>query len=681
MDSIDTREWLLTNGLGGFASGTVCDAHTRTYHGWLIAALEPPGQRTLLLSRIDATLEVSGQSFELGTNIWVSGTIAPLGYKRLHSFQTNPTPHWVWSHPDWQFSREILLPHGLSSLTEDTTPHCCNRVLIRYRYDGQEAAVLKLRPLIGDRNFHAQQHADPDLQFSQVIEPQRIHLQAMRRDWIGTLWQLAWTQGEYHPDAVWYWSYRYPEETQRGLGDQEDLFSPGYLTVRLQPGESVTLEGRVEPPAAIHYPLPDRHSFDHALQLEQQRLSDRLTPALEQFALKHPHKPEKMAMLRQLLQAGDQFITYRASINGPTVIAGYHWFNDWGRDTLIALPGLALTTQQFSLAKGLLETFGKYCQDGLIPNTFPDAGSDPAYNSLDAVLWWIETLGLYLEATQDWDFLQEQYPIVRRIYKSFMAGTSYHIRIDAFDGLVTWEFPGVALTWMDALVDGQPVTPRQGKPIEINALWYSALCWAQQWAERLQQMSQDEDEILKLGNQARRYAQQAEQVKASLQKFWNAEYSYFYDRIEPNDCPDGSIRPNAVIALSLYHCGFSTQQAQQGLQIARDRLLTPYGLRSLDPFHPAYIGRYAGNSRHRDRAYHQGTVWSWLIGPFIRAWKRFYPADPLPWRSDRLLDHLQHQVGLGTISEIFDGDFPHTAQGAIAQAWSVAELIRHWNDI
>ncbi|MDX2214972.1 MAG: amylo-alpha-1,6-glucosidase [Oculatellaceae cyanobacterium bins.114] len=681
MDSLDTREWLLTNGLGGFASGTVCDAHTRTYHGWLIAALEPPVQRTLLLSRIDATLEISGQGFELGTNVWVSGTIAPLGYKLLQSFQTHPIPRWVWGHYDWQFSREILLPYGLSPSIEDKPPSFCNRVLIRYRYEGQDPALLKLRPIIGDRNFHAQQHTDPDLRFSQVIEPQRIHLQAMRSNWVGTLWQLAWTQGQYHPDAVWYWSYRYLEETQRGLRDQEDLFSPGYLTILLQPGESVTLEGRVDPPGTTYYPLPDRHSFDQALQLEQQRLSDRITPALEQFGLKEAsHQSEQALILQQLLQAGEQFITYRASIAGPTVIAGYHWFNDWGRDTLIALPGLALTTHQFSLAKGLLETFGTYCQDGLIPNTFPDASSRPTYNSLDAALWWIETLGLYLEATQDWDFLRDQYPIVQRIYKAFMAGTSYHIRIDAFDGLVTWEFPGVALTWMDAVVDGQPVTPRQGKPIEINALWYSALCWANQWAERLQKNANG-DETTKFVNQARRYAQQAEQVKASLQKFWNAEYGYFYDRIEPNDRPDGSIRPNAVIALSLYHCGFSAQQAQQALQVARDRLLTPYGLRSLDPFHPSYLGRYAGNPRYRDCAYHQGTVWSWLIGPFIRAWQRFYPTEPLPWSGDRLFEHLQHQAGLGSISEIFDGDAPHAPQGAIAQAWSVAELIRHWNDL
>lgn len=677
--TLDTREWLITNGLGGYASGTVCDAHTRTYHGWLMGALDPPGQRTLLLSRIDATLEFADQQFEFGTNYWVSGVVAPCGYQLLRSFQTEPVPTWVWGHNEWQFSRELVLPYGLQpSGNSNLHPQFCNRLLVRYRYEGVKPAVLKLRPIIGDRNFHSQQHIDPDLQFSQVVESQRILLQATRPNWVGTSWQLAWTHGHYLPAGAWYWSYHYPEETQRGLGDQEDLYSPGYLTVSLEPGDSLTLEARVDPTGSSQTHLSlDHQTFDRVVRAGEGRLADYGAALLEQAA----SEPNQYPLLRSLLRAGDQFITYRASIKGPTVIAGYPWFNDWGRDTLIALPGLALTPQRFSLARGLLETFGNYCKDGLIPNTFPDASSQPAYNSLDASLWWIETLGLYLEATQDWDFLRQQYPVVRRIYKALMAGTSYHIRIDAFDGLVTWEFPGVALTWMDAVVDGEPVTPRQGKPIEINALWYSALCWAQRWAEWLQQDSANPDDATKFGNQVRRYGLQAEQVKASLQKFWNPEQDYFYDRIAPNDRPVASIRPNAIIALSLYHCGFQDHYGRRVLQVACDRLLTPYGLRSLDPADPSYVGQYTGTIRQRDRAYHQGTVWSWLIGPFIRSWQRFYPNEPLPWNSKALLDHLEHDAGLGSISEIFDGDAPHNPQGAIAQAWSVAELTRHWQDV
>ncbi len=702
MKDLDTREWLLTNGLGSFASGTVCDARTRTYHGWLMAALEPPGRRTLLLSHLDASLEVAGEIWALSTNFWSSGKIDPLGYQLLRSFEIEPAPRWTWGQEHWQLTRQLVMPYGLigeevrgeTTLTTDESVErrasrrldlpvasCplplggkapfCNRILIQYNYEGSEVATLRLRPLIGDRDFHHQQTADEELQFSQLVGPQHIYLQAIRAGQVGMPWQLRWSTGHYQPEGVWYWNYYYPEENRRGLGDREDLYSPGYLTIILHPGESLTLEARV---GWSESALPELNPqlFEQAVQAEQDRqnqLFARVPVTL---------KSEQERIWRQLLRAGDQFIAYRASIGSPTVIAGYPWFNDWGRDTLIALPGLALATGRFALAKGLLETFGCYCRDGLIPNTFPDAGAEPIYNSIDASLWWIEILGLYLETTQDWDFLTEQYPVVQKIYKAFTAGTLFNIRVDAADGLLTWDAPNVALTWMDAVIDGHPVTPRLGKPVEINALWYSTLCWATQWTEKL--VTDTNVDTVRLLRQAKRYAQQAQQVKASLQKFWNREQNYLYDTIEPDDRPDARIRPNAVLALSVYHCGFSKPQARRVLHVARDRLLTPYGLRSLDPADPDYIGYYNGDRWHRDNAYHQGTVWSWLIGPFVRAWKRFYDTEPLPWDCQSLLDHLQQQACLGSISEIFDGDPPHSPQGAIAQAWSVAELIRHFSD-
>jgi len=696
MGDLDTREWLLTNGLGSFASGTVSDARTRTYHGWLIAALEPPSQRTLLLSHLEASLEVASSVVALGTNFWGSGAIEPTGYKLLQSFEVEPVPTWIWAQDNWQLSRQLVMPYGFAEEAREqgskgageqskiqnslSQPSFCNRILIQYCYEGSNVAILKLRPMIGDRDFHHQQQAQPDLQFSQLIGQQQICLQAVRAGQVGTPWQLRWTQGDYQADPVWYWDYSLPEETLRGLGDREDLYSPGYLTINLQPGATLTVEARVGwADSQSLSPL----EFEQAVQAEQERCHDfRLGEAGEESQNVAPQKQlnnPKSKLWQQLLRAGDQFIVYRASIAGPTAIAGYPWFNDWGRDTLIALPGLALTTQRFDLAKGLLQTFGRYCRYGLIPNAFPDAGAEPFYNSIDAALWWIEILGLYLEATQDWNFLAEQYPVVQQIYKAFTTGTKYNIQVDAADGLVGWNAPGVALTWMDAVVDGQPVTPRRGKPVEINALWYSALCWASNWAE---QLGRDTDVVgVRLSNQARRYAQQAQQVKASLQKFWNPTTGYLYDTIEPDDRPNAQIRPNAVLALSLYHCGFPTEQARQVLQRATSSLLTPYGLRSLDPDDPEYIGNYAGNAQHRDYAYHQGTVWSWLIGPFIRAWKRFYACEPVPFDWQPLLTHFLDQACLGSISEIFDGDAPHAPQGAIAQAWSVAELIRQWSDV
>ena len=708
MDELDTREWLLTNGLGSFASGTVCDAHTRTYHGWLVAALEPPGQRTLLLSHIDASLTVAGREFELGTNFWAGGAIAPAGYHFLQSFQVDPVPTWIWGQNHWRVCRRLTMPYGLVAdplhlnlqtsldLSHLNQSHPFdNRILIHYRYEGDETAILRLRPLIGDRIFHTQQHADSGLYFAQLIEPHRLLLQAKRLNWTGTSWQLSWTKGDYYSDDTWYWGYRYPEETRRGLADQEDLYCPGSLMVSLEPGESVTLEAYVRSPdhEPSHLPL-QAHTFEQAIQAEQQRIKTafaaiQVQPCGRQNEPqnapqnKPQNKPQNETGIKwqRLLQAGDRFIVYRASTQNPTVIAGYPWFNDWGRDTLIALPGLALTPRRFDLAKGLLKTFGQYCQEGLIPNAFPDAGAKPFYNSLDASLWWIETLGLYLDATEDWDFLAEQYPVVWRIYKRLMAGTLYSIRVDAFDGLVTWNAADLALTWMDAVVADKPVTPRRGKAVEINALWYSALRWAEQWATRLQQ---EPDRVIDieasmLSNQARRFGDQAQQVQASLEKFWNPAEGYLYDAIAPDDVPDVSIRPNAVIALSLKHCGFPDAMGKRVLQTARDRLLTPYGLRSLDPADPHYIGRYAGGIWQRDRAYHQGTVWPWLLGAFIRAWQRFYPTEPLPVDWQPLLNHFQNQGCLDSISEMFDGDPPHLPQGAIAQAWSVAELIRHCN--
>lgn len=672
MADLDTREWLLTNGLGSFASGTGSDARTRTYHGWLIAALDPPSRRTLLLSHLDASLEVAGLVVALGTNFWGSGKVEPTGFKLLRSFEVEPVPTWIWCQDNWQLSRQLVMPYGLDERLEERSERkgttsktqFSNRILIQYRYQGSDVAILRLRPMIGDRDFHHQQQANSDLHFSQLLGQKQICLQAIRPGQLGTPWQLRWTQGDYQADKVWYWNYHLPEETRRGLGDTEDLYSPGYLTTTLQPGATLTLEARVGW-SDSELPLTPL-DFEQAVQAQQR---------CHNFGLpdEQPKNPSSN-IWRQLLQAGDQFIVYRESIAGPTVIAGYPWFNDWGRDTLIALPGLALTTQRFDLAKGLLQTEGRYCRYGLIPNAFPDAGADPFYNSIDATLWWIETLGLYLEATQDWNFLAEQYPVVQQIYKAFTTGTKYNIKVDVVDGLVSWDAPNVALTWMDAVIGGEPVTPRRGKPVEINALWYSALCWASDWAERL---STGGDH---LSNQAQHYAQQAQQVKVSLQKFWNPTTGYFYDTIEPDDRLNAQIRPNAVLALSLHHCGFSSEQARQVLQLAMGSLLTPYGLRSLDPGDPDYIGNYAGDPQHRDHAYHQGTVWSWLIGPFIRAWKRFYDSEPVPFDWQPLLNHFQQQACLGSISEIFDGDAPHSPQGAIAQAWSVAELIRHWPD-
>lgn len=696
MIDLDTREWLLTNGLGGFASGTVADVHTRTYHGWLFAATNPPSGRKLLLSHLEASLEISGKVIALGTNIWGTGEIEPTGYKLLHHFDHNPVPKWVWSGDSWQLSRKLVMPNGLQRegretnnlksqkskiKIEEVVPSIINtqRVLIQYEYEGKEQGILKLRLLIGDRNFHHQQIGNKKIQFSQLHHQNILCLQMNHRGNFGTPWHLRWTQGKYQKDGLWYWNYSLPEETKRGLGDRQDLYSPGYLTVNLQPRDTVTLEAKVGLPDFQELFSPD--SFTEAVDTEQARLAQIFRWRDEQMGKWGENSSLKLSSLlspiqQKLFKASDQFIVYRHSIAGPTVIAGYHWFNDWGRDTLISLPGLTLTTGRFEIAKGLLKTFGSYCRYGLIPNTFPDIDSEPSYNSIDAALWWIEILGLYLETTQDWQFLAEQFPIVQQIYRSFISGNLYNIQVDAIDGLVFWDAQSVALTWMDALVEGIPVTPRCGKAVEINALWYSALCWLSKWSEYLSH--EYIDHSMGLINQKQRYKQQAELVKISLQKFWNPQLGYLYDVIDLDDIRNSQIRPNAILALSLHHCAFSEKQGQKVLDLATSRLLTPYGLRSLDPSDSEYQGKCEGSPQQRDRAYHQGTVWTWLIGAYIRSWERFYPQKPLPFDWKPLLDHFLSDGCLGSISEIFDGDAPHTPRGAIAQAWSVAEIIRHY---
>lgn len=681
MDQLDTREWLLTNGLGSFASGTICDARTRTYHGWLVAALDPPNQRRLLLSHIEASIEVQGQNFALGTNFWLGGTVSPKGYHLLSSFQPDPTPTWLWQQGDWQLTRRIVMPSnpvigngkalqeedakpGATGSSDKALPGTHHRVLIQYTYSGSGAATLRLRPLISDRDYHSPQQQNPDHQFSQLVGTQQLVIQAIRAREPGTLWYLRWSRGRYHPEGTWYWSYHYPEETHRGLSDYEDLYSPGYLVVLLQPGETITLEARVGWPEASLSPL-SAGSFDQVLQEEQRQLEQLLSQT---------EPRQRPIAWPSLLKASNQFLAYRNSTTSPTVMTGYPWLQDWSRYSLIALPGLALTTGRYHLARALLDGLGRYCHQGLIPNVFSVEDKAPHYNSIDTSLWWIETLGLYLKATQDWDFLSQQYSVVKQIYKAFTAGTQYNIRVDASDGLLTWDDPTVALTWMDAIVEGQPVTPRRGKAVEVNALWYSALCWAGRWAEILVEAGTTPNPV-SLGNQARRYLEQAEQVKGSLQKFWNSDKNYLYDVIEPDDRYDSAVRPNAVLALSLHHCGFLPEQACQVLQVARDRLLTPYGLRTLDPADLAYIGHYEGDTWHRDLAYHQGSVWPWLLEPFLRSWQRFV-GQAYPHNFQPLVEHFQSQACLGTISELFDGDPPHAPRGATAQAAAISALIR-----
>jgi len=657
MDRPDTREWLTTNGLGGYASGTACGAQTRRYHGLLVAALDPPAQRTMLLSRIDETVAVGSDVYDLGANFWRSGALAPEGFRHLTAFRTDPVPTWEYQVGAGRLVKRVACLPGQ------------NAVAISYRLEGGPPVRLELKVLANSRDFHGDTHGDPDWHFRQDrVAPNRLRVAA----WDGApAWSLTWASdadAEYQSVGHWYWGYAYPEEAARGLASLEDNYCVGLLRVRLAAGTRVDLWASAEEPAGapVQPGWPTADDLADADQRRRQALVAQAgLPATHEAAL--------------LVAAADQFLVRRASTDGPTVIAGYHWFADWGRDTMIALPGLTLTTRRFAEARGILRTVARSLDRGMLPNQFPDQGRQPEYNTVDATLWWFHALDQYHRAIGDDDLLREQFPLLADVVDWHVRGTRHGIQVDPDDGLLLAGAPSQQLTWMDARIGDWVVTPRDGKPVEVNALWLHALTVMTSFADRLG-----------LPQAASRYRQLAGQARAGMQRFWSAEHGYLFDVIGPA-CPDRgggvgdpSLRPNQLFAFSLPTCAFTREQGEAVLHVVQARLLTPYGLRSLAPDSPGgniYAGRYAGDAFHRDSVYHQGTVWPWLLGAYadalvnIRGWTPATVAD-LRQRIGPLLRHLTHDACLGSISEIFDGDPPHAPQGAVAQAWSVAELLR-----
>lgn len=640
MDRPDTREWLTTNGLGGYASGTACGANTRRYHGLLVAALEPPGQRTVLLSRLDETVIVGGEVYELGASFWSSGAVAPQGYHHLKSFQASPVPTWEYQVGLGRLIKRVACLPGQ------------NAVAVSYRLEGGPPIRIEIKVLANSRDFHGDTHGHPDWRFRQEqVAASRLTITA----WDGApKWSLAWDadgEVEYRPAGQWYWGYSYPEEEARGLSSVEDTYCLGFLGVRLAPGDRLDLLASVETmdawPTADE--LADAAGYRRRALVTQADL---------------PETPES----ESLVAAADQFLVKRTSTAGPTVIAGYHWFGDWGRDTMIALPGLALTTRRFEEARGILKTFARYVDRGMLPNCFPNSGEAPEYNTVDATLWWFHALDRYHRACDDDDLVREQLPLLAEVIDWHIRGTRHGIRLDPDDGLLQAGEPGVQLTWMDARIGDWVVTPRQGKPVEVNALWLNALCIMARFADHL---SKD----------GRMYRYMAERARAGMQRFWSAEHGYLYDVIGPDGRGDPSLRPNQLFAFSLPHRAFRHEFGEAVLNVVQERLLTPYGPRSLAPGEAGYDGYYAGDPYHRDSVYHQGAVWPWLLGAYADALvnvrgNTLAARAELRERIQPLLRHMKQENCLGSISEIFDGDPPHAPNGAVAQAWSVAELLR-----
>jgi predicted glycogen debranching enzyme len=625
------REWLETNGLGGFASSTIVCANTRRYHGLLTAALRPPVGRTVLLSKLEETVLLDGQRFELSVNLY-PGAINPTGQLYLKNFRLDPFPVFTFEIAGVEIEKRIFMPHG-----ENTT-------VIEYELLGLGSCTLELRPLIAFRDYHSVAHANPALNREYSETPGLISI-APYRD-LPRLY-FAHNAGLVTRNGEWYYNFDYPRERERGLEAREDLFQPFLMQFELRPGGRATVIASTFPRRAA-----DAESL---LRDERVRRETERTAA-----------PDSDPLVAELTAAAHQFLVRRGG-DLHTVIAGYHWFSDWGRDTMIALPGLTLVTGRFDIARDILLAFSRAVDQGMLPNRFPDAGETPEYNSVDASLWYFEAIRKFVEYTSDFHFVREDlYGAMKRILECYTAGTRYGIHCDT-DGLILAGDPGTQLTWMDAKVGDFVATPRPGKPVEIQALWYNALRFTETLANRFG----DPGAAKRLGDLA------AQAAHSFNELFWNESVGCFYDVVD-GETRDASIRPNQLIALSLGFTMVDPGRARRALAVVERELLTPFGLRTLSPADPKYKPQCAGTPLERDSAYHQGTVWPWLLGPFITASVRLN-GDAARDKAQVWLaafpEHLR-DAGLGSISEIFDGDAPHEPRGCIAQAWSVAEILR-----
>ncbi|MCP4426580.1 MAG: glycogen debranching protein [Chloroflexi bacterium] len=644
----ETREWLVTNSIGGFASGTIAGTLTRRYHGLLLAALRPPLGRTLALVKLDETAVYDGLSssggryYPLYANRWASGDVEPCGFFHLERFHLEgTTPVWTYAVGNALLEKRIWMQPD------------ANTTYIQYRLTRANAPLtLEARAFINYRDYHSTTIVNdwqPDI--ASVEKGVRIQ---MFPDAIP--FSLLSANAEIYPQFDWYEDFFLGAEEYRGQNDvEEDHVYAAFVHARLQPGESFTLVASVE---------TEPNLDGDAAYAERQAYENSLLEQAGDFAAAAPEP------IRQLVLAADQFVVKRstpAAPDGRSIIAGYHWFSDWGRDTMIALPGLTLTTGRPAIAASILRTFAHFVDMGMIPNRFPDAGETPEYNTVDATLWYFEAIRAYHAATGDDDLLRELFSTLTKIIVWHKRGTRYNIQMDEADGLIYAGEAGIQLTWMDAKVDDWVVTHRIGKPVEINALWYNALRIMAAFARRLGE-APDEYDVL------------AEKVKRGYGRFWNQQLGYCYDILDGPDGHDASLRPNQLFAVSLLHSPLLHSQQRAVVDVCGRRLLTSHGLRSLSPSDDVYVGRYGGDQVERDGAYHQGTVWGWLIGPFVSAHLRVY-QDPVQARSylQPLLRHLADH-GVGSVSEIFDGDPPFTPRGCIAQAWSVAELLRVWRE-
>ena len=631
LEPLRRREWLVTNGLGGYAAGTVAGLATRRYHGLLVAAAPPPNARWVMVAGAQVQATVDGASYWLSTHEYHDGTVHPDGYRRMVGFELiGNRPSWTWSLAGQTLRGDLWMPHG------------ANQTVIRYHNQGDVPVVLEWQPFVTLRWFHQLLTGGRRVDLTHAADELLVVTSGEAPPL--TIDHMGW---EFHEAQDWHWHLARAHERARGFDDHEDAFMPGVFRTTIQPGTAASLVLAAGEPADVRGVEREPASVD--------RRAARLV------------KGADSVLEAQLRLAADQVLVRRGGLAHSTlpntVIAGYPWFGDWGRDTFIALPGLCLATGRTDVARAILVAYARFVDQGMVPNRWPDAGDAPEYTSVDAALWFLHSLEAYVDATGDTEILEGLGTAVLDVVDWHVRGTRHGIHMDPDDGLLAAGAEGLQLTWMDAKVGDWVVTPRRGKPVEINALWWRGLTFAVRTLEHLQWDAAD----------TRRLADRAAASFAG--RFWNPDTGSLYDIVDGPAGDDPSIRPNQVIALAVGPDLLPPARAASALAVVERELVTPVGLRSLSPADPAYRPEYGGDPVQRDGAYHQGPVWSWLLGMYVRAALALgRTGRDLAWLEAGLQRHLT-EGAVGTVSEIFQPEPPYAPEGAFAQAWGIGEWL------
>jgi predicted glycogen debranching enzyme len=644
------REWLLTNGLGGYASGTLAGIPARKYHGLFVPNLAAPKGRHILISRCDECLTINGRRLHLGGAEFEAERFEGDSHQFLREFRLDHRiAVWTFEHAGVVFEKSITMVHNQ------------NTVCVQYRLLQGDALELQVRPFVSFRRHDESPRGEPG-HFRLEVRRGRHEICHIDSD-IVLRFGLRPGPTAFVTEEREENNFVYRIERDRGDPEFESAFSPGYLLASVRPDQPAVFVASTHVWERLDFDAPamfdaERRRLDNLLSLapavQGDPVAEHLAMAADQFIVLPGSRLEESV----LAQAGGGELR--------SIYAGYHWFGDWGRDTMISLEGLTLCTGRYREAGAILNTFSHYVKDGLLPNLFPEGERRALYHTVDATLWYFHAISRYVETTADRTLMKNLFPVLKSIIQHHIDGTHFGIHVDPQDGMIRAAAEGYQLTWMDAKVEGWVVTPRRGKPVEIQALWHNALQLMAHWAVEMRQPHEQ-------------YQSLAAQVRDSFnQRYWNEQRGCLYDVIDGPEGNDDAIRPNQIFALSLRHPVLYQRHWQQVVDVVRDKLLTSYGLRTLSSDHPDYKAHYRGNLRARDAAYHQGTVWPWLIGHYIDAYLRVYP-DPSGARAllEAFPGHL-YDAGIGSISEIFDAEEPFAPGGCMAQAWSIAEVLRAW---